>query len=92
MNNAQCYFIPGDQDITIHGGFVPSLVIENEAGHSPMIGNPDIHQTPWVWGTTYAQACDVCKYANEQRGISVERAGEIVASSMRLNLDQDGGQ
>ncbi len=43
--NRQCFYIPPSS--FVEGcGFVPSLVTENEPGHSPMIGKDD-DTHPW---------------------------------------------
>jgi hypothetical protein len=66
-------------------GFVPSLVIENEAGHSPMRGRTD-DQEPWYWGKTLDNARQTCDRVNLQRyGISRKTQLRIVASSMRAS-------
>lgn len=75
-----CYTIPLVQDISKHGGYVPSLVIEGEKGHHPMTGNGDF-QAPWVWGKTLTEAQNVCRHVNKKRGISVEDEQKIVAST-----------
>ena len=81
-----CYYIPQSQDPKEHGGFVPSLVVENEPGHSPMTGNPEKLQAPWVWGKTLDEADEVCRMMNEEMGISPDAADRIVASSMNSSL------
>ncbi len=66
-------------------GFVPSLVVENEAGHSPMRGRSDA-QEPWYWGKTLERAEAVCDRVNLKRyNISRKTAARIVASSMRAS-------
>lgn len=75
----QCYFIPAMQD-NPHG-FIPSLVTEHEAGHSPMTGGPD--QEPWYWGKTLKHAEQTCDRVNLKRfGISRNTMHRIVGSSM----------
>jgi len=78
-----CYWVSETQDPQKHGGYVPSLVKENESGHYPMVGNEK--QAPWVWGKTLAEAQATCKAVNASAGISEERAYKIVASSMFAN-------
>jgi len=76
----RCYYIPFDQ--SDEHGFIPSLVVENEAGHSPMIGR-DALSTPWYWGKTIERAKEVCARYNKQHfGITQATADRIVASSM----------
>jgi hypothetical protein len=62
-------------------GYIPSLVTENEPGHSPMTGDED--QALWYWGKTRERAQQVCDRVNKQRyGISPKTACRIIASSM----------
>jgi len=65
-------------------GYIPCLVVEGEEGYWPMSGRNET-QAPWYWGKTYEAAQEVCNKVNAQRGITVDRAAEIVASSMRTN-------
>lgn len=75
-----CYYIPpGQSDVN---GFIPSLVNENEAGHSPMTGRGE-GSAPWYWGKTYEEACKNCDEYNLKMGVSPKEAMEIVASSIR---------
>lgn len=63
-------------------GYIPSLVIEDEPGYSPMTGDDD--QEPWYWGKTRGRANAVCARYNRQHfGISQCTADRIVASSMK---------
>ncbi len=79
MSNRQCYFVTESQ--CDEYGFIPSLVTENEPGHSPMIGGKD--QAPWYWGKTIERAREVCARVNIERfSISQQTADRIVASSM----------
>lgn len=80
-----CYYVPEDQDTKLYGGFVPSVVIENESGHYPMLGN-GAHASPWVWGDTYEKAKEIAEEMNHKLGISPQRATEIVASSMAASM------
>ncbi len=80
----QCYYINPSQDPNKHGGYVPSLVVQDEPGHSPMTGQGE-GAAPWVWGKTLDEAEAACKAANAKRGISELDAFEIVASSMRVS-------
>ena len=77
----QCFWIPVCQDDP--HGFVPSLVTENEPGHSPMVGQGE-YASPWYWGKTLEKAKETCNRVNKDRfGISEKTALRIVASSMR---------
>lgn len=77
-----CYYVPECQDPAKHGGYVPSMVEENEPGHSPMLGNGP-GSAPWVWGKTIEEARLVCAQVNTRMGVSEEEASKIVVSSMR---------
>ncbi len=77
----QCFYIsPLEYD---EGrGYVPSLVVENEPGRSPMRGRGEFAE-PWYWGKTLEQAEQTCERVNKDRyGISHQTAARIVASSM----------
>ena len=76
----QCFYIPdGQRD---EHGYIPSLVTENEPGHSPMTGKGE-GSTPWYWGKTYRRAQEVCERVNLDRyGIGPATAWRIVTSSM----------
>jgi hypothetical protein len=63
-------------------GFIPSLVTEGEPGHSPLKGDPEKFQSPWVWGPTIQDAKRQVREANEALGITPEQATDIVLSSM----------
>lgn len=84
-----CYWIPEDQDPTVHGGFVPSVVIRGEAGHRPMTGDPAKLQTPWVWGKTLEAARAVAREVNARMGIDEVKALRIVDSSIAAQI-RDG--
>lgn len=83
-----CYYVPEAQDTREHGGYVPSLVIADEPGHSPMLGQGK-GASPWVWGQTLEQAREVCDKANADMGISPEQANRILASSMAVSRIRD---
>jgi hypothetical protein len=78
-----CFWVPvGQFD---ERGYIPSVVIEGENGHHPLTGNGAFAQ-PWYIGKTYDQAKQTCADWNEEAGISVETALEIVMSMMRQGL------
>ena len=79
----RCYYILPTQDPEVYGGYVPSLVTENEAGHAPLIGNGDPLSQPWVWGKTLDEAEERANTRNFQKGLSEEDVDNIIASSMR---------
>lgn len=63
-------------------GYIPSLVTEGEAGHSPLKGaTPDTE--PWFWGDTLEKAQATAESYNRRTfGIEPLEAALIVASSM----------
>lgn len=63
-------------------GFIPSMVVEGEPGHTPLKGDPARLQTPWIWGPTIEDAKRQVVEANARLGIDEDAALEIVASSM----------
>ena len=82
MNDKRmCYvIIPHQRE---EEGYIPSLVIENESGHSPMIGKDNL-STPWYWGKTIAEAEAICAKVNlEKFGLTPEETLKIVLSSMK---------
>jgi len=83
LNRRWCWYIAPAQDPKEHGGFVPSLVREDEPGHRPMTGDPAKLQTPWIWGNTLTEAQEIARQQNERLGITDDDAADIVASSMR---------
>lgn len=77
-----CYFIPADGDqYGKPGQFVPSLVTEGVAGHSPLLGRGE-GSTPWFWGD-YTMAQSIARQQNAKMGLTEDDVTEIVASSMR---------
>jgi hypothetical protein len=84
----RCFFILVDQ-FHPDQGYIPSLVVENEAGHSPMVGQGE-HSQPWFWGKDYDVAKQICAEANQRTfGLSPAEASDIVASSMAAGHRQD---
>lgn len=79
----RCFYILPSQDSDIYGGYVPSLVTEDEAGHAPLIGDGHPISQPWVWGKTLDEAEAIAATRNFQKGLSEEDVDEIIASSMR---------
>lgn len=70
-------------------GYVPSLVTEGEAGHSPMVGRGELSE-PWYWGTDYEQAKRICAKANEETfGLTEAEAMDILASSIGAQIAGD---
>ena len=83
----QCYYIQPDQDPKKFGGYVPSLLVENENGHSPLVGK-GMHAVPWIWGKTLEEAEQTCLRANAIRGFSKEEVFDILVSTMNLAEDE----
>lgn len=80
-----CFYVPYDQ--RDEEGYIPSVVTENEPGHSPMTGN-GAHAQPWHWGRTYKEAERVCAEQNlKTYGLTEADAAEIVLSSMGAQDD-----
>lgn len=71
-------------DATMHTehGFIPSVVTENEPGHTPMRGNGP-HASPWYWGDDLATARHTAAKANADLGLSNSDVRDIIASSFR---------
>ena len=82
MTTRSCYWIRPSQDPTVNGGYVPSIIYENEDGHYPLVGK-DESSEPWVWGKTLEEAEAIAKSMNEKRGISEDEANEILLLSFR---------
>lgn len=84
----QCYWVSETQ-YDEGKGYVPSLVTEDEPGHSPLRGKDD-SQTPWYWGDTIEKAREVVEQANRDTfGIEPEQAEEILLSSMNAGKVQN---
>ena len=70
-------------------GYVPSLVVEGEAGHTPMLGQGELSQ-PWFWGTDHDEAKRICAKANQETfGLTETEAADIVASSIGAQIAGD---
>lgn len=74
------FFIPSEQ--FDENGYIPSIVVEDEPGHTPLRGGPN--GTPWYWGRTYNEAAAVCRKANADKGLSQEDVSTIIGSSMAV--------
>lgn len=72
-------------------GYIPSVVYEDEDGHSPLIGSGE-HSQPWFWGRPgfseegWEQAQRICAEENARLGLTPENVAEITASSIRRSL------
>ncbi len=83
-----CFFIVEGQ---FHPelGYIPSLVTEDEPGHSPMAGRGELSE-PWYWGTDLETARKVCAMVNlDDFGLTEYDAAEIVASSVGASIIAD---
>jgi len=79
----RCLWIDPLQDTSKYGGYVPSMVTENEPGHLPLVGNGKPGSSPWVWGSDLETAQRICEEANAKTyGLTPLDALLIVASSM----------
>lgn len=67
----KCYWL--DETHAVEGGFRPSIVVEDEPGHTP---------TDYVWGPSLAEALNQCEQANAELGIDEKAYLNIVTSSM----------
>jgi hypothetical protein len=77
----KCFYIDPGQDPGEHG-YIPSLVEEGIAGHSPLKGSGRF-ATPWYWGKDYEQACKIADQENWRvYHLTPGEAAEIVLSSM----------
>lgn len=80
-----CFWINETQDPAEHGGYVPSAIVEGEAGHAPLLGN-GTGAAPWVWGTTLEAAQARCTAENARLGLTTRDVVDIRISSMRASL------
>lgn len=76
----QCFYINPSQATTEHG-YIPSLVVAGESGHSPLVGRGRC-SLPWYWGKTLTEAEATCERVNRRDGVSPKLACLIVLSSM----------
>lgn len=84
----QCFAIlPGQSHPQL--GYVPSLVVEGEAGHTPMMGQGELSQ-PWYWGTDFEEAKRICAKVNQETfGLTEADAADILASSIGAQIIGD---
>ena len=79
-----CYMILPTQNPAIHGGFIPSICIEDQPGHYPLMGRGE-GAGPWVWGDTLEKAEAICDEKNKALGLSELDVTKIVASTFRAS-------
>jgi hypothetical protein len=78
----KCYYINPAQVPDPEHGYVPSIVTENEPGHTPLAGDGR-HAAPWYWGKTLKDAQACAAEMNERNfGLSPAETLIIVMSSM----------
>jgi hypothetical protein len=96
-----CYYIPADSFVEGHGYRV-SIVVEDEAGHSPT-GTWPYHgrvgeTMPWFWGGTsasgksYGQAKEAAAAQNARLGLTPRAAADIVSSSIAAEIKTARGR
>ena len=78
------YWAAGDYDV-IDGvtQFIPSIVVENQAGHVPCRGQ-DAGALAYYWGETLVDCQEICDKANADLGYTQMEALMIVKSSMKI--------
>jgi hypothetical protein len=72
-------------------GYVPSMVTEGEAGHSPLVGSGELSE-PWYWGDDYDSACKIAADFNRRLGLSDDDVETIVASSITAQFHAEASQ
>lgn len=87
----RCYWINEAQDPGVHGGYVPSVVVEGEAGHTPLLGDGTA-AAPWVWGATLEAAQAACEATNARLGLTPGDVLAIRMSSMLASQTQVAGK
>ena len=78
----QAFYV--DATMRTEHGFIPSVVTEDEPGHTPMRGNGPL-ASPWYWGDDLATARRIAAKANADLGLSDSDVRDIIASSFRAS-------
>lgn len=78
-----CYYVMEGQT-SDDGGYIPSVVFENESGHNPLNSSHT-----WTWGNTMEDAKRYASVANRNLGLTDDDVMNIVASSMRAGYMSD---
>ena len=73
-----------DETMWTEHGYIPSIVTEDEPGHTPMRGNGP-HASPWYWGHDLATARTIAAEANTALGLSDRDVRDIITSSFRAS-------
>jgi hypothetical protein len=71
------------------GKWVPSVIVQDVAGHTPMAGDPARLQQPWFWGDSYPEAQAVCTRVNLERGVTEADMVAILFSSLRAQRREE---
>lgn len=72
-------------------GFVPSVVVEGEAGHHPLTGQGELSE-PWYWGHDIAKARKLAADLNAKLGLTEDDAHAIFESSIVASFREDGAR
>lgn len=83
----QCVYVLDSQYVEGRG-YVPSMVTEGEAGHSPLTGKGELSE-PWYWGHDLAKAKQIAAEFNAKLGLTSADVEAIVMSSMVASFRQD---
>ncbi len=87
----QCFYIPEDQFVPGRG-YIPSLVTEDEPGHSPMSGRGEFSE-PWYWGMDIDTARRIAAEANARDfGLTPEQVDAIISSSIAASIRVDSAR
>lgn len=88
--NRKCFTILEGQFVEGRG-YIPSLVTENEPGHSPLAGRGTLSE-PWYWGHTMERAKEIAASENAQLGLMPEDVQEILDLSIVASIRQGAAQ
>lgn len=69
-------------------GYIPIIVVKDEAGYYSLEGDPTKLQQPWYWGKTMEEAKEICRKENEKIGLTEHDAEKIFWSSMRASFSR----
>ncbi|GAA0547178.1 hypothetical protein GCM10010172_31190 [Paractinoplanes ferrugineus] len=73
-----------DATMQTENGFIPSVVTEDEPGHTPMRGSGPL-ASPLFWGDDLATARQIAEQANTDLGLTDSDVRDIVTSSFRAS-------
>lgn len=85
-NKRTCVVVLASQYVEDRG-YVPSVVTEGEAGHSPLTGKGELSE-PWYWGHDLDKAKKIAADHNEKRGLTPEDVEAIFESSLIASFRQ----